>query len=276
MLLERRPQFRDVLAPFGEILNAWAEWRQECVQPLSWSAAECRSRWRRGVPLLAEAAPTVAPALVEPLIGAALQALAAFGEEDPSALEEFARAWDRGDVGPTDLFPTRDGIGSPALVETTGLTAPSLSLVAGSLRPVLQAYFTRCRERGADGLWDLGSCPFCGAPPGFGDLMEDGRRRLDCHLCGGQWTFGRLRCPYCGHRDAKDLLRLQAEDVEEGYLVSVCKRCLGYLKEIDRRVRWNAGPALIEDWGSPHLDLVAVRAGYRRPIPSLIQLVRSR
>jgi Protein involved in formate dehydrogenase formation len=228
------------------------------------------------VPLLAEAAPTFTPSAVADLVGAALDALATLAEEDAVSCERLARAWDRAEVGPADLLPRPGRIGSRVLEDVTGLSADSVSFLAGSLRPVLDAYFGRCREHFADGLWNLGNCPFCGGPPGFADLVEDGRRRLACHLCGGQWGFGRLGCPYCGHRDPKDFLRLQAEDAEEGYLISVCKACLGYLKELDRRLRWNAGSALVEDWGSPHLDLVAVRAGYRRPIPSLVQLVRPR
>jgi hypothetical protein len=226
------------------------------------------------VPLLAEAPPAIAAEAVEDVVGAALDALGAFGETGPDALERFARAWDQGEVGPADLWPARGRIGSAAVEGVTGLSPDALSFIAGSLRPVLDRYFEQCREHLVDGLWDFGSCPFCGGPPGFADLIEDGRRRLACHLCGGQWSFGRLRCPYCGHRDAKDLLRLQAEEAEEGYLITVCRICRGYLKEVDRRLRWNAGPALIEDWGTPHLDLVAVRAGYRRPMPTLTQLVR--
>jgi Protein involved in formate dehydrogenase formation len=228
------------------------------------------------VPLLADAPPAVTSGAVEDLVGAALDALAAFGESNADALDRFCRAWDRADVGPTDLWPARGRIGSAAIEEATGLSPDAVTFIAGSLRPVLDAYFGRCREHLAEGLWDLGSCPFCGGPAGFADLMEDGRRRLACHLCGGQWSFGRLCCPYCGHRNAKDFRRLQAEEAEEGYLITVCTACLGYLKEVDRRLRWNAGSALIEDWGSPHLDLVAVRAGHRRPIPSLVQLVRPR
>ena len=86
--------------------------------------------------------------------------------------------------------------------------------------------------------------------------------------------FPRLRCPFCGHQTAKDLVRLDAEEREEGYFISACKPCRAYVKEVDRRVRWNAGSALIEDWGSPHFYLVASRAGYWRPLPSLIQLAR--
>jgi hypothetical protein len=45
---------------------------------------------------------------------------------------------------------------------------------------------TQMSELG-DSVWGLGVCPFCGAPPGFGDLVEEGRRRLACHYCGGGW-----------------------------------------------------------------------------------------
>jgi len=68
---------------------------------------------------------------------------------------------------------------------------------------------------------------------------------------------------------------LRAEEKDEGYSISTCKACHGYLKEVDRRLRWNAGSALVEDWGSPHLDLFAHRAGYWRAIPTLIQLKES-
>ena len=44
------------------------------------------------------------------------------------------------------------------------------------------------------------------------------------------------------------------------------------MKEIDRRQRWNARSPLVEDWGSPHLDLVARRAGYRRAVPTLLEI----
>jgi formate dehydrogenase maturation protein FdhE len=66
-------------------------------------------------------------------------------------------------------------------------------------------------------------------------------------------------------------IRLVPETLEEeGYAVTACKGCGGYLKELDRRVRWNGASALVEDWGSPHLDLAARRAGYWRPVPVLV------
>jgi FdhE protein len=128
------------------------------------------------------------------------------------------------------------------------------------------------REHLPDGVWPLGVCPFCGAPPGFGDVVEDGRRRLACHVCGGSWTASRTWCPFCGNAESQDLRRLEPESGDEGYFISACTKCRAYLKELDRRVRWNGGPALVEDWGSPHLDLIAQRSGYWRPLPTIVDL----
>jgi len=53
-------------------------------------------------------------------------------------------------------------------------------------------------------------------------------------MCGGGWVFPRLQCPFCGHQTAKDLVRLDAEEKEEGYFISACEQCHGYIKELDR------------------------------------------
>ena len=274
-VLARRPSFRELLAPSGEILAAWARWPADRLAPLRWSAAECGARWHRGVPLLADAPPPAIPAdELEDLVVPAMELLAAIAPEG-DAVRRFAEAWDRGEAGPADLFPGPGRVGSASVQQRLGLSSEFLAFLgAASLRPILEPYFADCRPHLDTHGWDLGICPFCGAPPGFADLLEDGKRRLACHLCGAGWIFSRLRCPYCGNRNAGDLLSFQAEDKEEGYAMTACRGCRGYLKELDRRVRWNAGSALIEDWGSPHLDLVAYRAGYWRAIPSLVQLQR--
>ena len=273
-LLSRRPTFREPLAPYGPLLESWARWSDAWLAPLRWSAKDCEDRWGRGVPLLSEASLSIQPENIEDLADSALEFLLAVGEpEEP--LRRFAEAWDAGEAGPQALFPARGRIGARSLEEGLGLSQQILSFLACvTLRPALEAYFAECRSRLTDSEWSLGICPFCGAPPGFGDVTENGQRRLACHTCGGGWVFPRLACPFCGHQGAQDLVRLEAEEREEGYFISACKQCRAYVKELDRRVRWNAQSALIEDWGSPHFDLVASRAGYWRPLPSLIQLAR--
>jgi Protein involved in formate dehydrogenase formation len=274
-LLKRRPTFREPLAVYRVLLESWARPSKAEPRPLTWTAHECEDRWEREVPLLSEASLSISSADIEDRLEASLEILRQFGGQE-DAIQRFAHAWDTGEIGPQMLLPTRGRIGAARLWEVVAASPDVIAFLAcGALRPALDAYFADCRSHLTDRLWILGVCPFCGAPPGFADVAEGGQRRLACHLCGGGWVFPRLQCPFCGHQTAKDLVRLDAGATEEGYFISACRQCHGYVKELDRRVRWNAGAALIEDWGSPHLDLVAVRAGYWRPIPSLIQLARS-
>jgi hypothetical protein len=271
-LLQRRPTFREALRGYGEILSAWSRWPADQVRPLGWSEADCRARWARSVPLLAETVPAVEPDALEDLLVPAMELVAALGREE-AALQRFAQAWDRGEVTPAALLPGRGTLGSPAVRERIGLSAEAFGFLAcGGLRPVLERYFAECRPHLTEGVWPLGVCPFCGAPPGFTDIVENGGRRLACHFCGAGWMFPRLQCPSCGTTDAGQFVKFQAEDREEGYLISACKACHSYLKELDRRVRWNGGSALVEDWGSPHLDVLAHRAGFWRAVPTLIEL----
>lgn len=238
------------------------------------SGEACREHWRRGVPLILDAPPDFGPEALEPLLAPVLEEFAALGEEEAEAIRRFAEAWDAGRLTPLTLLPGahRDSPGPSG--EPLPIPGDLLAFVVYlGLRPALEAYFAEVRGHFSPDLWDAGVCPFCGAPPAFGDIGEDGKRWLCCALCGGRWTIGRLRCPFCNNRDAKTLTRLAAEGPEEGYLVDACDVCRGYLKGVDRRVRWNAASALIEDWGTPHLDLIARRKGYWRATPSLVQLV---
>jgi hypothetical protein len=272
-VLERRPRFRETLAPCEPVLEAWAAWRNDLPVALSWSAEQCRLAWRKGEPLLAGARPEVPNLALEGPIGPALDALAATGVE-PESLEIFAALWDSGEVSLSDLLPTPGRFGTASLPERTRLSVESLGFLAvAALRPVLPRFFAECRPHLEPGLWGRGVCPFCGAPPAFADIPEDGQRRLACHACAGAWVFARTRCPFCGTLDMNQLIRLVPEGLEEeGYAIMACKGCGGYLKELDRRVRWNAGSALVEDWGSPHLDLVARRDGYWRAVPVLVSV----
>jgi FdhE protein len=189
--------------------------------------------------------------------------------ETAPSLEAFAAAWDRRAIEPAMLLPVRGRIGSlPAEVDLDRDVVAFLAI--GGLRPLLQEALAPCRAHLGDGEWSLGVCPLCGAPAGWGDIVEEGRLLLACHLCGTAWPFSRARCPFCGNDNAKDLRRLTTEGGEEGYALSTCATCRSYVKEIDRRERWNGGPPLVEDWGSPHLDVALVRQNYWRPLLPLL------
>jgi formate dehydrogenase formation protein len=270
-LLERRVEFQAVLSPCLPLVEAWAGWTSSSLLPLEWNAEDCRIVWAKGEPLLARVQPELPNADLEPVLGPALEALGAAGV-DGDALHRFAELWDAGGVTLRDLLPAPGRLGAGWLPERTHLSAERVGFLAVSaLRPVLGSFFEASRGHFDPGSWGRGVCPFCGAPPAFAEIPEDGQRRLACHACGSAWVFSRTRCPLCGTLDLGQQIRLVPEGLaEEGYAVTACKSCGGYLKELDRRTRWNAASALVEDWGSPHLDLVARRAGYWRPVPVLL------
>ena len=274
-LLARRPSLRASLVVYGEIIEHWARWSPPRVLAPPSAPAAWRAAWQSGTPLVTEATRALRAEDLEDLVGGAMEALARVEPALAPALQTFASAWDHGAVGPAALLPARGRIGAES-GGPAGLGTDAVAFLAGaSLRPALETFFTSARDVFSEGDWSLGICPFCGGPPGFIDIVEDGRRRMACHLCGGGWGFARLRCPFCGVEGGAQQARLTPDEArEEGYAVTACRECRAYIKEVDRRSRWNAGPALIEDWGSPHFDLVAHRQGYWRPIPSIVQLAR--
>jgi hypothetical protein len=275
-MLERRRAFAVSLAPYTELLEHWAMAADD-ARGLAWSVERCRECWSRGIPLLAESAPPLGVDAVEELLGAVMEQLAALDPARGPALQRLASAWDARAVTPASLMPARTGLGDGAVEAASGLDRDAVGwLACATLRPSLEAWLAPARAHFEGVEWNRGVCPFCGAPPGFIDVIEGGHRRLACHFCGGGWAFAKLRCPLCGVEGTEPLYRLKAEGVEEGYVVSGCRRCQGYLKELDRRERWNGGPPLLEDWATPHLDLVARREGYRKAVPSLLDLLAGR
>jgi len=270
---ERKGAFREALGFWSGILEGWMRWKVGTPEPLGWSDGECRQRWERGRPLLADARPDLDREAVEDLLGPVMESLSADGLEAGEAFQRFAAAWDDGEVGPEVLLPCPERDPVAFVQDRFGLAGHLAAfLPTASLRPALETWFEQTRGL-PDGVWTRGACPWCGGFAYYGDLGEDGRRRLSCQLCGGSWIAPRLRCPFCETWDSKDLVRLLAEDAEEGYFIEACRACRAYIKGVDRRQRWNAGSPLVEDWASPHLDLYASREGYWRPTPCLVHLI---
>ena len=273
LVRQRRGAFGDALEFWTAIVDGWMTWKAPGPDALDWTDEVCRRVWERGRVLLAEARPELDRESVEALLGPMMERLSADGPEAGRAFQRIAAAWDEGQIGPHDLLPAPNRDPTAMLQERFGLgTHLAAFLPPAGLRPALETWFERARQL-PEGLWTRGVCPWCGGWPFYGDLVEDGRRRLSCLLCGGAWIAPRLFCPFCETWDANDLVRLVAEDAEEGYFIEACRACRGYLKGVDRRQRWNASLPLVEDWSSPHLDLYAAREGYWRPTPCLVHLI---
>ena len=120
-----------------------------------------------------------------------------------------------------------------------------------------------------------GRCPFCGGLPWIAarrPLPEaDGAQRaLGCALCGGEWAFGRLRCPSCAEEDPERLPSFQS-DSHRGVRIEACEVCHRYVKSVDLTVDGRAIPE-VDDLLSLDLDLWAVEQGFERIEPGLAGL----
>ena len=260
------------LAPYSVLVETWTLWEPSGISEIALTADECARQWREGVPLLAATRLDVPAADVEDLMASAMEAVTAVRPELSASMRRLADEWDAGRVAPDAFLPSPGAIAARAAQALSLPPEVAAFLAYAGLRPALEIALGPARDHLADGIWGLGTCPFCGAPPAFADIVEDGRRQLSCHVCGGAWIFSRVRCPLCGADTADELVRLEPDGADAAYFISGCRRCKGYVKEIDRRQRWNAKSPVIEDWGSPHLDLVARREGYRRAVPTLLEV----
>src|SRR5262249_23085891 len=99
------------------------------------------------------------------------------------------------------------------------LDAPLTATVIGlMLVPVLSHFQVAQRSQLPTLPWKEGYCLFCGSWPKLGEFRGlEQTRLLRCALCAAEWEFPRLRCPFCGTSDHRQLGYLHVEGEEGKY-----------------------------------------------------------
>ncbi len=142
-----------------------------------------------------------------------------------------------------------------------------LFLIQNSIKPSLKAIVEQIHNEVDPETWLKGCCPICGSLPYLSLLKgEGGKRYLLCSYCGYEWRIDRLFCPFCGNRDQPFLQYFFGEG-EESYRIDTCDKCRQYIKTIDLREMELEDPYL-EDLATLHLDLIASKKEYKRPVPN--------
>src|SRR5262249_5275506 len=102
--------------------------------------------------------------------------------------------------------------------------------------------------------------------PLLGELRGlDQRCVLRCGLCADEWDFPRLRCPFCGTTDHRQLGYFHLEGEEEKHRAATCAACGGYVKMIATLFPLKPPRLLAADVASLHLDLAAAERGLGVP-----------
>lgn len=129
--------------------------------------------------------------------------------------------------------------------------------------PFLQETVLMTRPRKLDTTGEeYKNCPNCGCPPAFATLKEEsGQRQLVCTLCNTDWTFPRIKCPFCGNTDQAKLNVIFADE-DKNRRLEVCEECKRYIKTIDERSAGTAVNPFTEETHTLILDLLAEKNGY--------------
>jgi len=142
-----------------------------------------------------------------------------------------------------------------------------LFLIQNSIQPSIEAGMEQLRSEADSEAWLKGYCPICGSPPSLSILKgEVGKRYLLCSFCRYEWRVERVFCPFCNNKEHGSLQYFCGEG-EETYRIDLCEKCHLYIKTIDQRIIEESDPHL-EDLATLHLDLLAIKKGYKRPTPN--------
>ena len=137
-------------------------------------------------------------------------------------------------------------------------------LIHMALRPSLNTLKESVIEKIQKDSWNYGYCPLCGSFPDMACLGEEGKRFLHCELCGYEWYYPRLKCPFCENDEPKKLGYFESEE-EEGFRVDFCKKCNRYIKTLDMRVIEAPAPLELENLITLLLDMLANDQGFKNP-----------
>ena len=259
------PQSREALAVLQNILTFQAAQAAQIEPGPLIALSTAQARWQAGLPLFSRESTGVSPLWLQD----ALAALRAWLPQDGQARATLARLlasgfMDSAAASPLDDFSRH---GPARLRQWAANLSMDPDILAGLLHAVLTPFYQQLAVPYRSWLetagWRRGNCPLCGAEPSLARLVrEDGRRILVCSLCRSEWSFDRLRCPFC-EADGTPQYRHFTGDDDPGHRVDCCARCHRYLKTVDERVVAYRTNIAAEEIVTAHLDRLAHEQGYQ-------------
>jgi len=264
-LIQQRPVSRPALESYRELASLMIQGEPTPKAERS-EQANLEIRRKEGFPLFAREDLPVHLASASLNLSRFFKYLSETSREDQAGLNKALKKSQkdpRWRDGLLNAILREDETEMTSMAEKVGLD-PAVLLFLGktALRPALLALRRLMEEGIEEKEWDKGYCPLCGSQPDMACFTRTGKRELHCELCGKQWGFARIACPFCNNREQKTLGYFEAQG-EEGLRVYFCNSCLRYLKTIDGRVFEEIAPLELEDLATLHLDVIAQENGFK-------------
>lgn len=269
---ERKPNYREVLDLAERMLIEKCRGKDKpSLSSFTLDPVKAQSRMEKGLPYLGPEIQGLPPSSVMETFSCLLKS---FQELNPARHESLKKAMKAEDWA---LDRVLDRLLANQLSEAnleTELGAEGSLLfffLVQSLKPVLENLAEQWRPTLKEFSWDKGFCPLCGAAAGMGEIREEGRRFLHCPLCGTEWEYPRMKCPYCQNEDQEQHTYFQVEKEIENR-VDICLACRHYLKTVDSREMDGPLDFEVEDYLTLHLDHLAQEEGYLRPAKLFVEI----
>ena len=258
-LIQQRPAAKTALAPFRELALLMIQVDPQ-AKTVELDKAVMDIKQQEGFPLFSkEALPLDFDAAAD-LLKKFLEHLGTTDRDDRDGLKKaYKKADDTGEWS-RNLFKTilkQDEEALSLIAKEVDLDSKVIQFLGQvALTPSIHAIRDALSSNIDTDGWDYGYCPLCGSRPDMAYFAKTGKRYLHCELCGEEWAFSRIRCPFCDNQDQETLGYFEAEE-EEGFRVYFCRKCMRYLKTVDKKAFEEVAPLELENLATIHLDLLA-------------------
>jgi FdhE protein len=266
-LIQKRPIYKEALSVYRDLMIFLNEIEPEVTYVMKDELVH-DIKVREGFPLFSREDLPIDLRAALSLFHRLLEHLSSKKRKDKEALE---KALDRVQTDPNWIkrgiaaFLSSDDTSIINMAEEVNLEPMVLKfLIHMALRPSLNTLKESVDERIQKGGWDHGYCPLCGSSPDIAYLNDQGKRFLHCELCGYEWYYPRVKCPFCENDKPKELGYFVSEE-EEGFRVDFCKKCNRYVKTLDMRIIELPAPLELENLITLHLDMLAHEQGFKTP-----------
>jgi FdhE protein len=264
-LIQKRPMYREALSVYRDIV-IFLNGIEPAVKYVIKDDAIGEIKAKEGFPLFSREDLPLDLEAASSLFERLLAHLSSKKRKDKEAL---AKALERAQANPDWLknliaaFLSRDENAVNDMAEEVNLEPMVMKFLTHiALKPSLHSLKESAGEKIEKDNWNYGYCPLCGSYPDMAYLGDQGKRFLHCELCGYEWPYPRLQCPFCKNDQPKKLGYFVSEE-EEGFRVDFCKKCRRYMKTLDMRIIEQPAPLELENLITLHLDMLAHEQGFK-------------
>jgi len=258
-LIQQRPTAKTALSTFRELALLMVQGNPD-IKPVEIEKRVLDIKQQEGFPLFSkEDLPLDFDAAAD-LLKKFLEHLGATDRNDREGLKKARKKTDDTDEWSGNLFKIilkQDEEALSLIAKEVDLDPKVLQFLGQvALTPSIYALRDAMSSNIDTDGWDHGYCPLCGSQPNMAYFAKTGKRYLHCEFCGEEWAFSRIRCPFCDNQEQETLGYFEVEE-EEGLRVYFCRKCMRYLKTIDKKAFEEVAPLELENLATIHLDLLA-------------------